>query len=333
MTAVTTTSLSRRIGGLSDFQAGASARPLALSLALMRVVYATRHQMALAVADHHHRLSDTGLRMLMSVRLTEGAPLDLGTLAIEVGVTKANISRELQRMEERGFLTRGEDPDDRRRIRVRTAPHVDRLLSNAMLAVSESVSVSFTPLNTAERLRLMELSHLIREPPGTAPDPRMADDRMRAVEELLPEVDLAWTRAALALGRAADNVRGALDRSLQGTGLSFVAFHALARVTIIDGGDLALPALVPELGVNRGNVSWILRGLETKGLIVRTRDPYDARRIRARATRAGAASVSELVPQLQAAGDAALSVLNRTRRSELSRLLGLLEADAVPIRG
>ena len=316
----------REIQGLSDFRPGDSDTPFALVLTMFRVAYLAKREMIQEV-EQHQGLSPTALRLLMSVRLADGGPLNLGVLAGELAMTKANVSRELQRLEESGMVVRSADPDDRRRIRARTAPHVDELLRNAWIQGNATTEATFAPLSRPECQRLRELTEAIEHALGDQQYPDLAEGSINEVQRrLMPTVNLEVGRASLALARASLGLRKDLERCTEPSGLTFVAFHALACVILIDGGNLELDALVTQLGVNRGNVSWLLQGLDSKGLIIREPSPDDRRRIRVRATPAGVALATVHIPSLRSECAAALAPLSAADRSELAGLLDRVEA-------
>jgi len=296
--------------------------PFELALALFRC--ATRLERGLTSGVERRKVSPVAVRTMISLRLADGGPLDLGDLARAVHVTKANVSGELFRLEREGLIHRSGDPDDRRRIRAAVTPlgtvRLNQMLSAGRAAIDEALA----PLSREQQTRLRRLADLVdADLDGTA-DPGLADRRAEQVQAVYPGLDLTPIRTSMAVGRISGSVTMLLRGCLAQAGISLVVFHALVVVVTIDGGPLDLPSLVPLLGVNRGSVSWTLRKLESARLITRRPDPEDGRRIRAVATSDGAALTSRLLPEVRARSATAFAALSGDEQREFRWLLDRL---------
>jgi DNA-binding MarR family transcriptional regulator len=127
--------------------------------------------------------------------------------------------------------------------------------------------------------------------PSRVPGKRRAQRRTRGHEALLDEVETAWRRLSGAMvafqSSAAD---------LLGIGVTDIkAVDLLSRTGPMTAGELAA-----GFGVTAGAVTGLLDRLERAGLVVREKDPSDARRlvIRMREPRAGAHAGGQPVPAL-----------------------------------
>jgi DNA-binding MarR family transcriptional regulator len=79
---------------------------------------------------------DEALGKLLGVNRTDGRCLDVidqrpgltaGELAEAVGLSPGAVTTVLDRLEERGLVTRSRDPDDRRRVTLKMTPEANRL--------------------------------------------------------------------------------------------------------------------------------------------------------------------------------------------------------------
>jgi DNA-binding MarR family transcriptional regulator len=105
-------------------------------------------------------------------------------------------------------------------------------------------------------------------------------------------------------------------------GASKATFGILA--VIDEFGPSSQADLGRRLGMDRRSVSEEAVGLERAGLIQRAPDPADSRRNRLEMTRGGRALLDRLNESLSAMQDDFLAPLSRNERSELARLLALL---------
>lgn len=78
---------------------------------------------------------DEAFCRLLGVNRTDGRCLDVvdqrpgltaGELAVAVGLSPGAVTTVLDRLEERGFVTRTRDPEDRRRVTLRLTPEANR---------------------------------------------------------------------------------------------------------------------------------------------------------------------------------------------------------------
>lgn len=95
-------------------------------------------------------------------RLVTG-PRSAGDLAAELGVAAPTLTRHLQRLEERGFLSREMDRADRRRILVALTDAGQRLLSGHRGIGGTSVASGARDLTVRQRRELIQgLTQLVR---------------------------------------------------------------------------------------------------------------------------------------------------------------------------
>ncbi|MGC0239681.1 MarR family winged helix-turn-helix transcriptional regulator [Arthrobacter sp. SD76] len=104
--------------------------------------------------------------------------------------------------------------------------------------------------------------------------------------------------------------------------------RALLAVHFVGGGPLDLQAIAQETGITRSNASTELVRLEAEGLVVRTPDPYDRRRIRARLTPAGTRRLAEW---LRAGVSAIGASFSEFSDNDLERLTRLAEKIGDPL--
>jgi DNA-binding MarR family transcriptional regulator len=89
---------------------------------------------------------DEAFCKLLGVNRTDGRCLDVidqrpgltaGELAVAVGLSPGAVTSVLDRLEERGFVTRTRDPDDRRRVTLKMTPEANRLAWEAYGPLAE----------------------------------------------------------------------------------------------------------------------------------------------------------------------------------------------------
>lgn len=90
--------------------------------------------------------------------LAETGPLSQGELGERLVCTKGNISRLIDRMVAKDMLRRGQDPADRRRVRIAASGH-GRALTDAALEVVGELLAAFRTLYTEPELE--ELASLL----------------------------------------------------------------------------------------------------------------------------------------------------------------------------
>ena len=142
----------------------------------------------------------------------------------------------------------------------------------------------------------------------------------------------AAQEATIALLRTASVVRRAIGRVVEPSGLSLAQYNALR---IIRGaGTAGIPTLsVRERMIEEGTtITRLLNKLEEAGLIHRERSVPDRRQVMCYVTTEGKRLLDRLDPLVNAADEAALSVLSET---ELDQFLEYLDTvrDANSVRG
>ncbi len=110
---------------------------------------------------------------------------------------------------------------------------------------------------------------------GTAPEsPRWLDDEQQA----------CWR----ALNGAMHRLRWALECQLQrDAGLSFIEYHALARLSEDPGNTMRMSELAEVTNASLSRLSHLIKRLEQRQLVRREPDPTDGRYTNAILTRAG----------------------------------------------
>lgn len=277
---------------------------------------------ALTTGVERQKVSAVAVRTLMSVRLEDGGPLQLQRLAEEAGVTRANASAELVRLEADGLIVRRPDPHDGRRIRAKLTRSGHHQLHRWIKLGRNAIDDALGTLDPGQRQRLYELAGRVGE---EVTSPAIADQRLHRVEDLFPDIDLSPLTAALALGRAEAAIRARVDEGVAASSMTSRQVHALILVAQIDGGSLQFSALAPLLGVNRASVGRTLRELEDRGLVLRNQDDHDRRRIRVALTPDGRKHLDELMPVLRDCYESALSPLNSPERTEMLLILRRIE--------
>ncbi len=125
---------------------------------------ASASQLFQAAAGVRAGLTPTELAVLTLLR---GAPHTAGQLSETTQLTTGAITRVLDGLEQRGYVTRGSDPADRRRVVVSLLPDraatVDAVFA-PMVAAAETVAASFTPAELATAGRyLTAVTAMLRE--------------------------------------------------------------------------------------------------------------------------------------------------------------------------
>jgi DNA-binding MarR family transcriptional regulator len=91
-------------------------------------------------------------------------PVRLSDLAGRTRLDASTVSRQARQLEERGFLTRSEDPDDRRASRVTLSADGERALAEAMERRRNRIRDLLSTWDDADRENLKALlTHLVRD--------------------------------------------------------------------------------------------------------------------------------------------------------------------------
>ncbi|MBW0273577.1 hypothetical protein ATM97_26215 [Nocardia sp. MH4] len=125
----------------------------------------------------------------------------------------------------------------------------------------------------------------------------MADERSRSANEsdneLTPRERLAW-RIYLAGKSDLDEV---VNRQLeQGYNLSFPEFRILLALHRAPHRALRMSVLADRVHVSRGQLTHLVRALESRDLVLRRPDPHDRRGVVAHLTPAGTRTVAAALP-------------------------------------
>jgi DNA-binding MarR family transcriptional regulator len=102
------------------------------------------------------------------------------------------------------------------------------------------------------------------------------------------------TRAWFRMAQAVERVYGDMDAVFRAHGTTAPQFDVLA--TLLRHGDSSQRELAERLLVSKGNVSYVLARMETRGLVVREADPQDPRANRLRVTAKGRALYDRIMP-------------------------------------
>jgi DNA-binding MarR family transcriptional regulator len=106
--------------------------------------------------------------------------------------------------------------------------------------------------------------------------------------------------------------------------LGLLDSDVVALEHVLRAGELSAVALARRMPLSSGGTAAVIDRLCTAGLISRTRDPRDRRRVVLRATPGAAQRLGELLAPLVADVDAATSELSATDRASVERFLACL---------
>jgi DNA-binding MarR family transcriptional regulator len=115
------------------------------------------------------------------------------------------------------------------------------------------------------------------------------------------------------------------DRRLRSYGLSAGARQVLA-VLDGDGGSLSPTTIADRLIITTASMTSLLDTLQRRGLVQRTPDANDRRRVVVTITTEGQTVIRRLLPEMLALQDEVAAGLSPADRAELVRLLGTLRA-------
>jgi DNA-binding MarR family transcriptional regulator len=113
------------------------------------------------------------------------------------------------------------------------------------------------------------------------------------------------------------------DRRLRTHGLSAGARQVLA-VLDGDGGSLSPTTIADRLIITTASITSLLDTLQRRGLVQRTPDDTDRRRVVVTITDEGRAVIRRLLPEMLALQDEVAAALSPGDRAELVRLLSAL---------
>jgi DNA-binding MarR family transcriptional regulator len=133
------------------------------------------------------------------------------------------------------------------------------------------------------------------------------------------------------LRRTQHAVRNRLDAELAATGLTMPQYTVLAALD--REGDLSSSDLARELGMTVQTVNVLVKGLETAGLLRRTRHPSHGRILLAELTARGRRALARGYGAGKAVQDRMLSGVSRSDRALLLRLLKTIERRSIIEKG
>lgn len=112
-------------------------------------------QIIRAIDLHSKRLEResglTGPQLLIMRVIHEEGPVTSGMLARSVSLSQATVTTILDRLEQKGYLTRNRDTEDKRKILVQISEAGRQVLSNAPALLQESFINSFAQLKNWEQ--------------------------------------------------------------------------------------------------------------------------------------------------------------------------------------
>ena len=129
------------------------------------------------------------------------------------------------------------------------------------------------------------------------------------------------------LRRTQHAVRNRLDADLAATGLTMPQYTVLAALD--REGDLSSSDLARELGMTAQTVNVLVKGLETAGLLRRTRHPSHGRILLAELTAVGRRALKRGYAAGKAVQDRLLSGLTESDRALLLRHLKTIEQSSI----
>jgi MarR family transcriptional regulator, lower aerobic nicotinate degradation pathway regulator len=134
-------------------------------------------------------------------------------------------------------------------------------------------------------------------------------------------------RLAKLVKRARRQMTNALRERLEPMGTSLPVIQIMKRV--VEEGALNQLDLARKIELEPSALCRIVVELESRRLVVRTRDPQDNRRVLVSATPAGETLLRHAQPHMRAGLETMASRLTRAERTELCRLLEKLVAGEV----
>jgi DNA-binding MarR family transcriptional regulator len=111
-------------------------------------------------------VTTVAMQAMISIRLSDDAPLSYEQLGQELRVTKANISWVLKRLEADRLITRRTDPNDRRKIRAKLTQRGAAVVDELVIVARDTLEEMFVGLKASERAQLKRLLSRISWPVG-----------------------------------------------------------------------------------------------------------------------------------------------------------------------
>lgn len=130
-----------------------------------------------------HGLSHAALNALAVIE-GEGKPMLTGEVAARMHVTSGTVTSLLDNLERKKYVSRGNDPDDRRRVLVDITPAAQAVLDEALPEVQQVVQLLFERVGVQRQQQLLDalddIHRAAEEIPDTLPpaEPRRRPKRL-----------------------------------------------------------------------------------------------------------------------------------------------------------
>jgi DNA-binding MarR family transcriptional regulator len=142
----------------------------------------------------------------------------------------------------------------------------------------------------------------------------------RRLRPLAPALDLESFQAVWLLHEAAVAARRHLETEALGRhGLSWTQFEVLWQLWLFRSEEHR--GIVDAVGLSKGSVTAVTTALGSRGLVERTVDPNDRRRVSFALTRGGRALMQQLFPEFNRAEAHFAEGLTSNDKRQLARLL------------
>ena len=139
-----------------------------------------------------------------------------------------------------------------------------------------------------------------------------------------PDADVEAISAFLNILRAGATISAALDALLAQHGLLQGRWWVLVLLMREEGFTSTPSDLADKVGVTRASMTGLIDGLEQDGLVVRTMDALDRRKLLIRITPAGEAKLDQVMPVYYRRVKALISVLPKRQLAGLQQSLKCL---------
>lgn len=162
--------------------------------------------------------------------------------------------------------------------------------------------------------------------------PRSGSEADASFSRQYPGGSRSANEAVRALAQTHDVILTFANEALSRHGLSPAARQALGALDG-EGAPLSPGEVAERLLLTPGSVTSLLDTLERRGLVRRSPDPEDRRRVLVSITEAGRRLVDQFVPEAVALQTAVMGALSEQDRARLVRLLATIRATAATLDG
>lgn len=162
--------------------------------------------------------------------------------------------------------------------------------------------------------------------------PRPSSEADAAFQREYPGGSRTANEAIRALTQTHDTVLTFANEAMRRHRLSPAARQALGTLDG-HGGPLSPGEVADRLLLTPASITSLLDTLERRGLVTRTPDPQDRRRVLVEITEAGRAVVDEVVPEAVALQTAAMSRVSEIDRAHLVRILATIRDTVAMLDG